>query len=125
MSENKRKRESAPTPDDIMLVGKEVQNKSGRSLGAPMSEDRAFRDFFGTSAIVVLALWQLLVETELLPEGGTMMHLLWTLFFFNVYPKQAQACSTAGASSGAIDPKTWRKLTLREGSAAAALMTAF
>lgn len=86
-----------------------MQNKSGRSIGAAMSEDRAFREFFGTSAIVAVVIWRLLVENEMLPEGGTIMHLLWTLFFFKVYPKQGPACSAAGGSNGAIDPKTWRK----------------
>lgn len=74
-----------------------------------MSEDRAFRDFFGVSAIVVVVLWNLLVDTGLLPDGGTPMHLLWMLYFFKVYPKQGPACSSAGGSKGAIDPKTWRK----------------
>ena len=109
MDSSKRKRESVPTPDDFMLIGKEVQNKSGRSLGAPMSEDRAFRDFFGTSAIVAMIVWNLMVEHQLLPEGGTIIHFLWTLFFFKVYPLQGPACSAAGGSNGAVDPKTWRK----------------
>ena len=39
-----QKRQSAPTPDDFVLIGKEVQNKSGRSLDLAISEDRAFRD---------------------------------------------------------------------------------
>ena len=91
------------------MIGKEVQNKSGRSLREPMSEDRAFRDFFGTSAIVAMVVWNLLVETHLLPEGGAILHLLWALFFMNEYPKQSPACSAAGGSDGAIDPKTWRK----------------
>lgn len=99
----------ALTPDDFMLIGKEVQNKSGRKLGGRMSEDRAFRDFFGVSAVVVVVLWRLLVDTGLLPDGGTPLHLLWTLYFFKVYPKQGPACSSAGGSKGAIDPKTWRK----------------
>ena len=52
-----RERKSAPTPDDFVWIGKEVQNKSGRSLGSAISEDRAFRDFFGTSSIIVCILW--------------------------------------------------------------------
>jgi hypothetical protein len=45
----------------------------------------------------------------LVPDKGEIIHLLWTLFFFKAYPKQSSACSAAGGSSGAIDPKTWRK----------------
>jgi hypothetical protein len=50
-------------------------------------------------------LWKLLTEHTLIPEEGTIKHLLWTLHFFRAYPKQAVACSTVGGSGGAIDPK--------------------
>jgi hypothetical protein len=53
-------------------------------------------------------LWKLLTEHTLIPEEGTIKHLLWTLHFFRAYPKQAVACSTVGGSGGAIDPKTLR-----------------
>ena len=109
MERNKRKRESEPLPEDFVMIGKEVQNKSGRQLGTPMSEERAFRDFFGTSPIVVMVLWKLPVDSGLMPEDGTITHILWTFFFFKVYPKQGPACSAAGGSNGAVDPKTWRK----------------
>lgn len=74
-----------------------------------MSDDRRFREFFGAGVVVVMALWNLLVESELLPDDGQINHLLWTLFFFKVYPKQNVACSAAGGTRGAIDPKTFRK----------------
>jgi len=107
--DSKRKRESHPTAEDFMLIGKEVQNKSGRKIGAIMTEDRAFRDFFGTNVVVTMVLWKMLNETGLLPDEGRIIHLLWTMYFFKVYPKQGQGCSAAGGSSGAIDPKTFRK----------------
>jgi len=74
-----------------------------------MSDDRRFREFFGASVLVVMALWNLLVDTDLLPENGQIVHLLWTLYFFKVYPKQNVACSAAGGTRGAVDPKTFRK----------------
>lgn len=105
---NKRKRNTEPTPEDFILVGKDIQNKSGRSTGSAAEEERAFREFFGTTAPVVTALWRLLTEHTLVPEEGMIKHLLWTLHFLRAYPKQAVACSTVGGSGGAIDPKTLR-----------------
>jgi hypothetical protein len=72
-------------------------------------EDRNFREYFGTSQEIALILWRLLVLNNLLPEGCQLKHLLWTLFFMKVYPKQGPACSGIGGSSGAVDPKTLRK----------------
>ena len=106
---NKRKRNAEPTPEDFVLIGKDIQNKSGRSIGSAAEEERAFREFFGTTAPVVTALWKLLAEHTLIPEEGTTKHLLWTLHFFRAYPKQAVASSTVGGSGGAIDPKTLRE----------------
>ena len=105
---NKRKHDTEPTPEDFILVGKDIQNKSGRSTGSAAEEERAFREFFGTTAPVVTALWRLLTEHSLVPEEGMIKHLLWTLHFLRAYPKQAVACSTVGGSGGAIDPKTLR-----------------
>jgi hypothetical protein len=59
-----------------------------------------FREFFGTSVLVVEKTWELLKRDSLLPEG---------LHFMKVYPKQSQGCSAVGASAGAVDPKTHRK----------------
>jgi hypothetical protein len=105
---NKQKRDTEPTPEDFILVGvgKDIQNKSGRSTGSVAEEERAFCEIFGTTAPVVTALWRLLTEHTLIPEEGMIKHLLWTLHFLRAYPKQAVACSTVGGSGGAIDPKT-------------------
>ena len=68
-----------------------------------------FREFFGTSVLVVEKTWELLERDSLLPEGGRPKHLLWALHFMKVYPKQSPGCSAVGASAGAVDPKTHRK----------------
>ena len=102
--ESKRMREEVPTPDDFIIVGKDIQNKSGRSV-AP----REFREFFGTNAVVACQLWKLLLEKGLLPANATIAHQMWTLHFLRAYPKQGPLCATAGGSSGALDPKTLRE----------------
>jgi hypothetical protein len=64
---------------------------------------------FGTSTHTMSTLWKLLVEHDLVPNEGTITHLMGMLHFFKAYPEQGHECSTVGGSSGAIDPKTLRK----------------
>lgn len=110
MNDNvKRKRMSDPTPTDFILIGKEIQNKSGRKIGSEATEDRAFREFFGINHFVATVLWNTLAVNDFIPAEGEIKHLLWTLHFMKVYPKQGVVCSIVGGSSGAVDPKTFRK----------------
>jgi hypothetical protein len=106
---NKRMRESEPTPEDFIFWGKEIQNKSGCSIGSDAMEDRAFREFFGTTATVVLKIWGKLSQRGTVPKKGTAKHLLWSLYFMRAYPKQSVTCAVVGGSAGAIDPKTHQK----------------
>jgi hypothetical protein len=108
-NEAKRKRISAPTAQDFLLVGKNIQNKAGRPIGSIGTEDRHFREFFGAGPFVVADVWTLMADHDLIPPDGEIKHLLWTLHFLKAYPKQATVCSTVGGSTGAIDPKTLRK----------------
>ena len=50
-----------------------------------------------------------MADHDLIPPDREIKHLLWTLHFLKAYPKQATVCSTVGGSTGAIDPKTFRK----------------
>jgi hypothetical protein len=78
-------------------------------LTYPGTEDRHFREFFGTGPFVVSQLWNLLAHNNLIPPEGEMKHLLWMLHFLKAYLKQAAVCSTVGGSAGAIGPKTLQK----------------
>ena len=104
----KRMRETEITPEDFILWGKEIQNKIGRT-GSDAMEDRAFREFFGTTANVVSKIWGKLSERDRVPIEGTAKHLLWSFYFMRAYPKQGVTCAVVGGSAGAIDPKTLRK----------------
>ena len=95
--------------DEILSVGRDIQNRSNHRIGAEVVENRLFKEHFGISVAVTLIVWNLLVENDLVPEKGQMKHLLWTLVFLKVYPKQGPVCSIVGGSDGAIDPKTFRK----------------
>ena len=108
-SDTKRKRMSTLVARDFILVGKDIQNKAGRPIGSVGTEDRNFREFFGAGPFVVAKLWILMMDQDLIPPDGEIEHLMWTLHFLKAYPRQGAVCSTVGGSSGAIDPKTFRK----------------
>ena len=88
---------------------KNIQNKAGRPIGSIGTEDRHFREFLGAGPFVVADVWTLMADHDLIPPDGEIKHLLWTLHFLKAYPKQATICSMVGGSTGAIDPKTFRK----------------
>jgi len=94
---------------DFLDLGREIQNRASRRLGAISTERRLFREFFGTTTSVVENLWALLARDSLVPRGGRPKHLLWALHFLKAYPKQGPGCAVVGGTNGAVDPKTHRK----------------
>jgi hypothetical protein len=86
-----------PMPD-FKALARDIQNQASRRVGAVTTETRHFREFFGTSVLVVEKTWELLKRDSLLPEGGRLKHLLWALHFMKVYPKQSPGCLAVGAS---------------------------
>ena len=88
---------------------RDIQNRTSRSVGTAAMEDRRFRGLFGARIEIVLKVWLMLGEGGLRPEKSKPKHLLWTLYFLKVYPREAPGCSAVGGSKGAIDPKTFRK----------------
>ena len=74
---------------------------------ATQTEDTEFRATFGCGILVFLSLWSTLEMADLLPDGGTIDHLLWTLLFLKMYSNQKALCSLAGG----VDATTFRKWT--------------
>ena len=99
----------APLLPDFKALARDIQNRNNHIIGTDQMEARHFREFFGTSLVVVEKVWELLDTDFLLPDGYSPKHLLWALHFMKVYPKQSVGCTTVGASEGAVDPKTHRK----------------
>ena len=97
-----------PLPD-FMPLALEIQNRATCRIGTDLMEARRFREFFGTSLVVVEQIWELLERESLLPDGCDPKHLLWALHFMKVYPKQSPGCSAVGGSGEAVDPKTHHK----------------
>jgi hypothetical protein len=87
------------------MLGRELQHKCGPP-GLWASAERSFKEFYGASCIVVAILWRMLGGNGLMPKGGKIIHVLWTLHFMQAYPKEGHACAMAGGLGGAIDPKT-------------------
>ena len=92
-----------------MPDARDIMNKFPRPDAAASTEIRAFRETFGTSMPIVSMVWSMLLEEDVLPEGGRPKHLLWALHFLKVYPLQAPGCAAVGGSAGAVDAKTHKK----------------
>jgi hypothetical protein len=88
---------------------RDIQNRTSWCVGTAAMEDRRFRGLFGARIEIVLKVWSMLLEDGLRPKKSKPKHLLWTLYFLKVYPREAPGCSAVGGSKGAIDPKTLRK----------------
>jgi hypothetical protein len=71
---------------------------------APREEGRNFLALFGCRPEIVLELWNRLANGDLIPQNGTMTHLLWTLCFCKTYAKWKTMEKITGH-----DPKTLRK----------------
>ena len=90
-----------------MWRARQIWSRDAEKQRAFASEDADFRAFFGCRVEVFLTLWSMLVTTDLLPDGGQLEHLLWTLMFMKLYSGQKALCSLAGG----VDPETFRKWT--------------
>lgn len=85
----KRTRTVEPTLEDAHEMGGDMMNRSSNKMGAIQLEDRRFCDMFGDGGLVALAACSWLNCTNLLPECGTFILLLWTLCFLKAHPTEA------------------------------------
>ena len=104
-SERKRLRPCRPEASDVLFHARMIWGRDPYKDRSTQSEDRDFREYFGCGPLVALALWNLLVTTDLIPLGGTLDHLLWTLMFLKLYTKEGPLCNLAGG----VDRKTLSK----------------
>ena len=101
----KRLREVPPTEEDILHKARMIMHEDPFKDCASQEETRRFKALFGCRPVVALCLWLQLVKRCLVPEQGTIMHLLWTLMFHKVYATEA----TMKKLTGGADEKTTRK----------------
>jgi hypothetical protein len=77
-----------------------------RAIRTAEMEDCRFRKLFGASIGVILHVWHAMEEGGLLPDKSPPKHLLWTLYFLKVYPREVAGCSAFdGGGGGSNDPK--------------------
>jgi hypothetical protein len=95
--------------DIFFRAARDIQNRTSRIVGTAEMEDRRFRELFGARMDIVVLLWEMMEEDNLLPKKSKPKHLLWSLYFMKVYPREGPGCAAVGGSGGAIDPKTLRK----------------
>lgn len=101
----KRLREEPASSADFMFKARIIMDNDPFKELAPKGTDKRFRALFGCPSVVAFKLWKELLSNKLLPEGGTMTHLLWTLMFLKVYPSD----EAMGLLTGGADAKTLRK----------------
>ena len=95
--------------EDFYRLAKDVQRRTGQKIAMTGTEDRRFREYFGTGVAVAIHVCTLLTENDLLPENAEVSHLLWAMYFLKCYPRTEEGCAAAASKKGAVDPKTWRK----------------
>ena len=94
---------------EFFIAARDIQNRTSRIVGTAQMEDRRFRELFRACMEIVVHLWVMMDDDDLLPKKSKPKHLLWMLYFLKVYPRQAPGCSAVGGSGGAVNPKTLRK----------------
>ena len=87
-----------------MILAREIWGRDPSRVRAWAVEDMRCREFFGCAVVVGLSLWGVLAITSQVPYGGEPKHLLWTLLFMKVYPKENVMCTLIKVK----DPKTFR-----------------
>ena len=87
--------------DARVIWGEKETITSKKSLAL---EVRRFTEFFGCNPRVAASLWSLLLTHTLVPKGGTIAKLLWTLLFMKEYSPTEALCNIVGVKS----PKTFR-----------------
>ena len=87
MSGKKRSRVVQLTVEDVMFKARIIMERDPFKQRAPCEENRSFRAIFGCDPRIVLKLWNMIISHEILPEGGTLTHLLWTFMYCKTYSK--------------------------------------
>jgi hypothetical protein len=88
---------------------RDIMNRTSQKVGTADIKDRQFHSIFEARIEIALMVWDMLGEGSLHPDKSRPKHLLWTLYFLKVYPREGPGCSAVSGSKGAIDPETMRK----------------
>lgn len=108
-STNKRKKGDELTTAYVYSIARVIQNTYNMADWTETAKDRLFRDFFGCGAYIVVLLWNMMDELDVLPHEVEVVHLLWTLYWMKCYPTESPCTATVGKQGRKVDPKTFRK----------------
>ena len=67
--------------DEFFIAARDIQNRTSRIVGTAEMEDCRFCELFGARMEIVVHLWVMMDDNDLLPPKSKPKHLLWTLFF--------------------------------------------
>jgi hypothetical protein len=90
-------------------TGQKVMGRANRWLGKlllGLSEDQRFHGFFGVSAEVSVAAWDMMENHSVLPPTPKFLYFLWALAFMRTYPAND---TTLSSLLGVSNPKTISK----------------
>ena len=106
---NKRKKDDELTTAYMYSIAAVIQNTYNMADQTEAAKDRLFRDFFGWGAYVVVLLWNMMDELDVLPHKVKVVHLLWMLYWMKCYPTKSPGTATIGKQCCKVDRKTFRK----------------
>jgi len=66
--------------EDVMIEARRMwRAENPHQAKSSSQEDRDFRELFGIGPLIAPIVWNLLVTSDLVPEGGKLAHFMWTL----------------------------------------------
>lgn len=105
----KRQREETITIEDVLITARGLwQQENPYVRSTAQQEDRKFREHFGCGPLVALTAWNMLVDHELLPDGGRLEHYLWTLQFCKAYGKLSTLCQLCKCDAKTLTKWVWQ-----------------
>jgi hypothetical protein len=63
----------------VYSIAVDIENTYNRADQIKTAQDRLFCDLFGCGAYIVVLLWNMMDELDMLPHEVNIVHLLWTL----------------------------------------------
>ena len=73
------------------------QQESGEIDKTTQTEDRKFCETFGCGLLIAFSVWNIMSKNDLIPDGGSIIHYLWSLIFMKVYARTSVMSILASA----------------------------
>ena len=91
------------------LVGAHIELYAKKALQySKFLSHRQFISFFGITPTVVASIWRKICREGLRPNGGTQIHLLWSLAFLKMYGTEPQMAMLFHTTRKTFREWVWR-----------------